>query len=89
MRRKYHRRSPCPGLAPCKPRTSHVCHDGRFSWYTFDPASTPIGLDATLKYIDEVAEAQGPFDGIIGFSQGACTAALLGMLAAHPDDHGE
>ena len=43
------------------------------------------GIEETLAYIDTVVAAQGPFDGVLGFSQGACFASLLAMYAAHPD----
>ncbi|XP_041968059.1 esterase CG5412 [Aricia agestis] len=38
-----------------------------------------IGFEDTLNLIKEVVEEYGPFDGFMGFSQGAC---LVGILAA-------
>ncbi|XP_076259545.1 esterase AGAP003155 [Rhynchophorus ferrugineus] len=36
-----------------------------------------IGYDTSVNLIEEVFEKEGPFDGILGFSQGACFLGLL------------
>lgn len=36
-----------------------------------------IGFEQSLKLIEDVFEREGGFDGILGFSQGACFAGLL------------
>ncbi|XP_044763205.1 esterase AGAP003155-like [Coccinella septempunctata] len=36
-----------------------------------------IGFQETVRSIESIFETYGPFDGILGFSQGACLAALL------------
>ncbi|XP_075975954.1 esterase AGAP003155 [Anticarsia gemmatalis] len=38
-----------------------------------------LGFEETLSVIEKVVEDHGPFDGFMGFSQGAC---LVGLLAA-------
>ncbi|CAH0723985.1 unnamed protein product, partial [Brenthis ino] len=38
-----------------------------------------IGFEDTLRLIEQVVQEHGPFDGFMGFSQGAC---LVGLLAA-------
>lgn len=38
-----------------------------------------LGFEETLKLVEKVVEEHGPFDGFMGFSQGAC---LVGLLAA-------
>lgn len=38
------------------------------------------GLDASLAYIASLLAESGPFDGIIGFSQGAALAAMVASL---------
>ncbi|CAB3235243.1 unnamed protein product [Arctia plantaginis] len=38
-----------------------------------------LGFEATLDLIERVVKEHGPFDGFMGFSQGAC---LVGLLAA-------
>ncbi|KAG9138181.1 hypothetical protein Leryth_001409 [Lithospermum erythrorhizon] len=35
------------------------------------------GLDVSLAYLEKVVAQSGPFDGVLGFSQGAAMAALL------------
>uniref|UniRef100_A0A0G4FBL9 Fe2OG dioxygenase domain-containing protein n=1 Tax=Chromera velia CCMP2878 TaxID=1169474 RepID=A0A0G4FBL9_9ALVE len=48
---------------------------------TDDPASMRYeGLEASLEYINRVFMSEGPFDGVIGFSQGGCLAGLLAAL---------
>lgn len=41
-------------------------------------------LDRTLYYLRDVLETHGTFDGILGFSQGAATAAILCALVSRP-----
>lgn len=36
-----------------------------------------VGVDTTILRIRELIQAEGPFDGLLGFSQGATLAALL------------
>lgn len=36
-----------------------------------------IGYEESIKVIEEVFEKHGPFDGLLGFSQGACFVGLL------------
>ncbi|XP_044254437.1 esterase AGAP003155 isoform X1 [Tribolium madens] len=36
-----------------------------------------IGFADSVKFVEEVFEKEGPFDGILGFSQGACFVGLL------------
>ncbi|XP_050677833.1 esterase AGAP003155 isoform X1 [Leptidea sinapis] len=38
-----------------------------------------IGFEETLRLIEDTVKEHGPFDGLMGFSQGAC---LVGLLAA-------
>jgi len=38
------------------------------------------GFDDTISLVKEVFREQGPFDGILGFSQGACLTALICAL---------
>lgn len=36
-----------------------------------------IGYEESVQMIEEVFEKHGPFDGLLGFSQGACFVGLL------------
>lgn len=61
--------------------------DGRAWWFNAEDNSfsgkclggPAIGFEDTLHLIKQVVEEHGPFDGFMGFSQGAC---LVGLLAA-------
>jgi len=58
-------------------------NQGTRCWWTTtsDPATMVYtGLETSLKYIDSVFEAEGPFDGVIGFAQGGTMAAILAAL---------
>ncbi|MFN3199659.1 MAG: DUF924 family protein [Bradymonadia bacterium] len=60
----------------CDPETPHLRR-----WW--DAQETPVryaGWSQTLTYLQEVFQRQGPFDGVVGFSQGGAVAALLGAL---------
>lgn len=39
-------------------------------------------FDETVSYVYDFMQKNGPFDGIMGFSQGACMAAVLGALVS-------
>ena len=43
------------------------------------------GCEESLRYIEQVLQDEGPFDGVIGFSQGAVLAHLLLAGGAHPE----
>ena len=53
-------------------------------WNASDDPATMVytGMEETIKHIDEIAKNNGPFDGIIGFSQGATLAGLLAALVS-------
>lgn len=42
------------------------------------------GLEEALRNVHQVIEREGPFDGILGFSQGATLAAMLCLLPPGP-----
>jgi surfactin synthase thioesterase subunit len=46
----------------------------------FDENKTISDLDNALDSIAEIIRQHGPFDGVIGFSSGACIAALIASL---------
>mmetsp|Transcript_15988 Transcript_15988/g.34602 ORF Transcript_15988/g.34602 Transcript_15988/m.34602 type:complete len:226 (-) Transcript_15988:29-706(-) len=65
----------------------HPIDDG-FAWWMLPPGersfTTPVfeGWDETLAYVRKLWSEQGPFDGMLGFSQGAI---LIAALAATGD----
>jgi fermentation-respiration switch protein FrsA (DUF1100 family) len=53
-------------------------------WQARQPHSAPfheyVGLEEGLAHIAAILERDGPFDGVIGFSQGAAAAAMTAAL---------
>lgn len=58
-------------------------------WFTNDDTrsysskefeSKCYGFEESVKVIEDAMEEKGPFDGILGFSQGACLLSLLCCL---------
>ena len=49
-------------------------------WNASDDGLVYHGLEETLKYVNAFATREGPFHGVIGFSQGGSLAALLCAL---------
>ncbi|CAM4980906.1 unnamed protein product [Rotaria socialis] len=58
------------------PETSYQ----RIWWNSSADSKTYHHLDVSLHYIDKLFQSEGPFDGIIGFSQGASLCAILCAL---------
>ena len=46
----------------------------------FDESKTISDLNNALDSVAEIIRQHGPFDGVIGFSSGACIAALIASL---------
>lgn len=59
-----------------------------YEWFTVEGAEENIeefqlahfGLDASEAYVERVIREQGPFDGLMGFSQGAVVAATMAAM---------
>ncbi|KAL4892937.1 dihydrofolate reductase [Aspergillus ambiguus] len=54
-----------------------------FGWYRRSNTADPplyLGLEDGLAAVADVLRAEGPFDGVIGFSQGAAMAAMVASL---------
>ena len=51
-----------------------------------DSTDTCIGFEESLKLVQEIFESQGPFDGVLGFSQGAAFVSLLCVLQNDPSN---
>ena len=45
-----------------------------------DVSDCDLGFDTSLQLIRKTLEEQGPFDGLMGFSQGAAFAAILALM---------
>lgn len=46
-------------------------------WWLHSPSDEYKGFDEAVKYLVKHIETNGPYDGIIGFSQGAAMSAIL------------
>ncbi|KAH7427310.1 hypothetical protein KP509_10G038500 [Ceratopteris richardii] len=79
---------------PCRGKSDV---DGKFpppfyEWFQYNVAYTEyVGMDECIQYITKYMYEHGPFDGLLGFSQGAVlSAALAGLqqkglaLSEHP-----
>ncbi|KAK4282713.1 hypothetical protein QN277_014058 [Acacia crassicarpa] len=81
--------SPPPPLENCKKKFAwfvapNFDRGGRADWKVADGPFDPLqyqqqtdGCDISLAYLKAVFAQEGPFDGILGFSQGAAMAALV------------
>ncbi|KAF9432726.1 Ovarian cancer-associated protein 2 [Entomortierella beljakovae] len=59
--------------------------DESCGWWTSSPEKPQMkGFDESLSSLREVLETQGPFDGIMGFSQGASMASIVQLLLERP-----
>ena len=50
------------------------------SYYALEKTDCSLGFQASVDAVRAVFEAEGPFDGVLGFSQGAAFLPLLGVL---------
>jgi fermentation-respiration switch protein FrsA (DUF1100 family) len=49
-------------------------------WRRSDPSGEYIGLPEMFAFLSEYLDTHGPFDGVVGFSQGAALAAILAAV---------
>jgi len=49
-------------------------------------SAVDLGFEETLNSVASEIKTQGPFDGILSFSQGACLASVICMLKAKGDE---
>lgn len=79
--------NPALGRAPRDVREAFPGREYR-EWFTTEGAEEEMaafrltyhGLEVSEAFIERVFEEQGPFDGIVGFSQGALMAAAMAAL---------
>ncbi|CAB9524542.1 Esterase OVCA2 [Seminavis robusta] len=53
--------------------------DNRCWWYMNDQGHH-VGLEKSIQAVEDWIEETGPYDGVLGFAQGACMAAVLAAL---------
>ena len=51
-----------------------------------DKTDVCIGLEESIEHVETVMQQSGPFDGLLGFSQGACFISLLCSHKARQPD---
>jgi len=51
------------------------------SYSSLDKPDTCSGLEESVKLVEKVWKEKGPFDGLMGFSQGACLVSLLASMS--------
>ncbi|KAI8899783.1 serine hydrolase-domain-containing protein [Globomyces pollinis-pini] len=54
-----------------------VTGEERAWWNASEDRQIYYGLDESLQYLKEFSDSNGPFDGILGFSQGAAMSSLI------------
>lgn len=76
---------------PPEPSVKMFFGDGPFyEWWTFDEAlGEYTGVEESMERVREHIRTNGPYDGLLGFSQGACLVAMLLREAAQRVDAGE
>jgi len=58
-------------------------HKKHYEWYNASEDKTEYRrLDETIAYLEKILEQKGPFDGLVGFSQGGSLAHLMTYLQA-------
>ncbi|CDR98718.1 related to FSH3-putative serine hydrolase [Sporisorium scitamineum] len=55
------------------------------AWWRADDDGNYLDWDKSVDYINDVLQKEGPFDGIVGFSQGGCLAGILASAFEDPD----
>eukprot|EP01084_Bolivina_argentea_P191108 328289_1 len=53
-------------------------------WRSSDDGTQYNGIEETLKFISNVIQNDGPFDGILGFSQGGVLLSMLCLMQKYP-----
>ena len=65
---------------------SDPCEEAPRTWWRFGPDGIDQeSLETTVEHLKELCAAEGPFDGVLGFSQGACLVTVLASRQAHGD----
>lgn len=54
------------------------------AWWRASDEGSYLQFDETIDFVNQQVAEQGPFDGVFGFSQGACFAALIASAFEDP-----
>ncbi|MCJ1401282.1 hypothetical protein MMC11_004494 [Xylographa trunciseda] len=71
-----------PGFVPSSQEDGDEKETDSFAWWRRQNGDSPLytGMDRGLEKIAESIRREGPFDGVIGFSQGGAAAAIVASL---------
>lgn len=58
--------------------------NARAWWRSSSDGKTYEGIEETLKYVINIIATDGPFDGILGFSQGGVLTFILCLMSKYP-----
>ncbi|TGZ79954.1 alpha/beta-hydrolase [Ascodesmis nigricans] len=73
------------GTIPLQPSFADNIEGAYAWWRKCDESGLYIGLDDTLRFLGNYLDLHGPFAGVVGFSQGACLAAILASVLERED----
>lgn len=63
------------------PSVPTASNEPTYAWWPMDANVTDI---ETFRYLSNVLDKEGPFDGIVGFSQGGSVGSLIAALLERP-----
>ncbi|MCJ1381477.1 hypothetical protein MMC17_004588 [Xylographa soralifera] len=71
-----------PGFVPTSQENGDEQETDSFAWWRRQSGDSPLysGMDQGLEKIAKTIRQEGPFDGVIGFSQGGAAAAIVASL---------
>lgn len=55
-------------------------HENQRAWYRLEPENQVIDIYNTLNYVNSYFRDHGPFDGVLGFSQGSMLISIMNYL---------
>jgi len=72
--------SDIPGYDPADHTTENNQIESFAWWRRRDGTTVYAGIEKFFQHIAETIKAEGPFDGVIGFSQGGCAGPMVASL---------
>ena len=84
-----------PHVIPEEANLARAEHEQERGWWfskpergynAMDRTDVCIGFEESFKLVQDMFESQGPFDGVLGFSQGAAFVSLLCVLRNDPSN---
>ncbi|RYP06623.1 hypothetical protein DL765_009420 [Monosporascus sp. GIB2] len=63
------------------PSVPTASNEPTYAWWPNDPSATDF---ETFSYLSSILDKEGPFDGIVGFSQGGSVGSLIAAFLERP-----